>query len=62
MCRNVLIYFNQTLQARVHKLLYESLINFGMLGLGQMESVQFSPYEKSYEPWDTLEKWYCKIH
>lgn len=61
LCRNVLIYFNQTLQARVHKLLYESLINFGMLGLGQMESVQFSPYENNYEPWDTLEKWYCKI-
>lgn len=61
LCRNVLIYFDQTLQARVHKLLYESLINFGMLGLGQMESVQFSPYEKCYEAWDTLEKWYCKI-
>lgn len=61
LCRNVLIYFDQTLQTRVHKLLYESLINFGMLGLGQMESVQFSPYEKNYEAWDTLEKWYCKI-
>lgn len=61
LCRNVLIYFNPTLQARVHKLLYESLIHFGMLGLGQMESVQFSPYEKNYQAWDTVEKWYCKI-
>lgn len=62
LCRNVLIYFDQTLQARVHKLLYESLIHFGMLGLGQMESIQFSPYEKSYEARDNLEKWYCKIY
>lgn len=62
LCRNVLIYFDQTLQTRVHQLLYESLINFGMLGLGQMESIQFSPYETCYEAQDSLEKWYSKVH
>jgi chemotaxis protein methyltransferase CheR len=49
LCRNVLIYFDQVLQTRVHQLLYESLINFGMLGLGQMESIRFSPFEACYE-------------
>lgn len=61
LCRNVLIYFDQTLQTRVHELLYESLINFGMLGLGQMESIRFSPYETCYEARDSLEKWYSKV-
>ncbi len=61
LCRNVLIYFDQSLQARVHKLLYDSLITFGMLGLGQMESIRFSPYETNYEAMDSLEKWYSKI-
>ena len=61
LCRNVLIYFDQTLQARVHQLLYDSLINFGMLGLGQMESIHFSPYESCYETRDSSEKWYSKV-
>ena len=61
LCRNVLIYFDQTLQTRVHQLLYESLINFGMLGLGQMESIRFSPYESCYETRDSTEKWYSKV-
>lgn len=61
LCRNVLIYFDQTLQERVHKLLYESLINFGMLGLGQMESIRFSPLEACYEGIDSIEKWYSKV-
>ena len=61
LCRNVLIYFDQTLQTRVHQLLYGSLINFGMLGLGQMESIRFSPYESCYETRDSTEKWYSKV-
>lgn len=61
LCRNVLIYFDQVLQARVHHLLYESLINFGMLGLGQMESIRFSPFEACYEMRDSTEKWYSKV-
>src|SRR5688500_14800320 len=34
LCRNVLIYFEPPLQERVHRLLYESLKRFGILGLG----------------------------
>lgn len=61
LCRNVLIYFDQTLQARVHKLIYDSLISFGMLGLGQMESIKFSPHEISFDTLDMNEKWYTKV-
>lgn len=61
LCRNVLIYFDQSLQDRVHRLLYESLTTFGMLGLGQMETVRFSHFEDAYEVLDNVEKWYSKI-
>ena len=61
LCRNVLIYFDPALQARVHRLLYESLASFGMLGLGQMESIKFSEREASYETLDSMEKWYRKL-
>lgn len=61
LCRNVMIYFDQTLQARVHRLLYESLTTFGMLGLGQKEAVRFSPHEACYEELDRTEKWYRKV-
>jgi chemotaxis protein methyltransferase CheR len=49
LCRNVLIYFNRTLQQRVHQLFYDSLCSFGILGLGQRESLKLSPYESRYE-------------
>ena len=45
LCRNVLIYFNRTLQDRVHRLLYQSLVRFGFLGLGTKETVRFTPHE-----------------
>ena len=47
-CRNVMIYFNAELQARTHRLLYDSLAMFGYLGLGRGETVRFSPYEDCY--------------
>lgn len=49
LCRNVLIYFNRTLQQRVHQLFYDSLCSFGILGLGRRESLKLSPYEPCYE-------------
>jgi chemotaxis protein methyltransferase CheR len=48
-CRNVLIYFNRTLQDRVHRLLYDSLVRFGFLGLGLKETTRFTPHEAHYE-------------
>jgi chemotaxis protein methyltransferase CheR len=49
LCRNVLIYFNKTLQARVHNLFYQSLVSFGVLGLGHQESIRFNAHEQDYE-------------
>lgn len=49
LCRNVMIYFNQTLADRVHRLLFESLMPNGFLCLGNKESVQFTPHEDCYE-------------
>ena len=43
-CRNVLIYFNRTLQDRALGLFHESLCHRGFLGLGSKESIDFSAY------------------
>ncbi len=60
-CRNVLIYFNQSLQERVHQLLYDSLSPFGILGLGHQESLKFTPHEHDYETLEMAEKLYRRI-
>ena len=59
-CRNVLIYFDQTLQNRVHQLFYDSLVRLGVLCLGSKESLKFSKYEACYERLDATEKIYRK--
>ncbi len=61
LCRNVLIYFNQSLQERVHKLLYESLVRFGILGLGRQESLKFTPHEPDYDVLEKHEKLYRRL-
>lgn len=61
LCRNVMIYFDRTLQARVHRLLYESLVPFGLLGLGDKETTRFSPHEGDYEELDGGQKWFRKL-
>src|SRR5437870_1765526 len=60
-CRNVMIYFDRTLQDRVHRLFFESLVTFGVLGLGHKEAIRFSPHEAGYEELDANEKLYRKI-
>lgn len=61
LCRNVLIYFDQVLQERVHKLFHESLRMFGILALGQRETLKTTSYEKFYETLDLSERIYRKI-
>jgi chemotaxis protein methyltransferase CheR len=61
LCRNVLIYFDKTLQAKVHGLFFNSLANFGVLALGSKESMRFSPYEERYEQLDGPEKIFRKV-
>lgn len=57
-CRNVLIYFNSTLQNHVHELFYNSLCKFGILGLGKQETLRFSAYEIHYDELVRAEKLY----
>lgn len=61
LCRNVLIYFDRTLQARVHALLFDSLATFGVLALGSKESLRFSAFEPCYEVLDGSAKLYRKV-
>ena len=61
-CRNVLIYFDKTLQNRVHSLFYDSLVMFGLMALGSKESLKFSQYEPCYEKLSGTEKLYRKVH
>jgi chemotaxis protein methyltransferase CheR len=61
LCRNVLIYFDKSLQSRVHGLFYDSLATFGILVLGSKESLRFSPYEDNYEQINGPEKIFRKV-
>ncbi|WP_234978371.1 CheR family methyltransferase [Bacillus tuaregi] len=61
LCRNVLIYFNKGLQKKVHKLFYESLGMFGILGLGDKESLYYLEISDSYEELSVSQKLYKKI-
>jgi chemotaxis protein methyltransferase CheR len=49
-CRNVLIYFNRSLQDRALGLFHESLTHRGFLGLGTKETLDFSAYADRFEP------------
>lgn len=61
LCRNVMIYFNKDLQARVHNLLYDSLSMFGVFGLGNQESLKFTPRAAFYEHLNDKDKLYRKV-
>ena len=60
-CRNVMIYFNRTLQARVHHLLHDSLADFGYLGLGRSETLRDTEQEGRYEIISPRERIYRKL-
>jgi Methylase of chemotaxis methyl-accepting proteins len=48
LCRNVMIYFNKTLQDKVLRLFDQSLHPLGFLGLGNKETIRFSSIEHRY--------------
>lgn len=50
LCRNVLIYFDRTLQGKVLQLFSESLARGGFLCLGTQESLQFSAMGERFAP------------
>jgi chemotaxis protein methyltransferase CheR len=59
-CRNVLIYFNKSLQDKVLQLFYNSLTKKGMLAIGSKETLMFSPIESKMQvinaKWKTWKK------
>lgn len=48
-CRNVLIYFNKSLQDNVLQMFYNSLSENGMLAIGSKETIMFSPIESKMQ-------------
>ncbi|MCP1144767.1 CheR family methyltransferase [Lysinibacillus endophyticus] len=61
LCRNVLIYFNKELQNSVHELFYNSLGMFGVLCLGNKESITYTKLQDYYEAINHHQKIYRKI-
>jgi len=61
LCRNVLIYFDKTLQSKVHSLFYDSLAMFGVLVLGSKETPRFMAHEECYEQIAPPEKIFRKV-
>ena len=61
LCRNVMIYFDRELQNRVHDLFYQSLVQLGVLCLGNKETIRFTRYEEQYEALDLKEKIYRRV-
>jgi chemotaxis protein methyltransferase CheR len=61
LCRNVLIYFDKTLQSKVHSLFYDSLAMFGVLVLGSKETLRFMAHEECYEQMAPPEKVFRKV-
>src|SRR3954452_21211115 len=60
-CRNVLIYFNNALQARVQRLFLNSLEMFGILGLGKKETIRYTSVTDDYEEIDAEERLYRRV-
>jgi chemotaxis protein methyltransferase CheR len=60
LCRNVMIYFDSTLQRRVFELFDNSLARFGILALGHKESIRNNPNAKNYEEIDAEERIFRK--
>jgi chemotaxis protein methyltransferase CheR len=49
LCRNVMIYFNDELQSQVFRAFHDSLCMYGILGLGNKESLRHCPKVDAYE-------------
>ena len=60
-CRNVLIYFNRTLQDRALGLFRRALVPLGFLGLGSRETVQFSAHAEAFDVVDREARFFRKV-
>ena len=61
MCRNVMIYFNPTLQARALGLFRDSLVRLGFLCLGSKETLKGTAQEATLDDFDGAERIYRKV-
>jgi len=61
LCRNVMIYFNQTLQNEVLKKFHGSLFKYGYLAIGSKESLIWCDYANRFIVVNNEEKIYKKI-
>lgn len=61
LCRNVLIYFNSTLQKRVLTLFHDSLLHGGFLALGSKESLRQHEFKGKFAEMETTWKVYRKF-
>lgn len=59
-CRNVLIYFDRTLQDRAIGLFQNALVRKGFLGLGAKESLRFSSHAEAFSEFSREDKIYQK--
>jgi len=57
-CRNVLIYFDRSLQDRALGLMKDSLCRRGFLGLGSKESLMFSQHAAAFRDFVVTERWF----
>ena len=60
-CRNVMIYFDRTLQDRALGLFHESLSRKGFLGLGSKENLRFSVHAGGFTEFVRDEKIYQRL-
>ena len=61
LCRNVMIYFNQTLQNQVLKVFHESLFKYSYLAVGSKESLIWCEIANKFSVVNNEEKIYKKI-
>ena len=59
-CRNVLIYFDRSLQERALGVMTDALMRRGFLGLGPKETLRFSSCKESFGTVQEAERWYQK--
>jgi chemotaxis protein methyltransferase CheR len=61
LCRNVIMYFDRSLQDKVIALFAASLCPYGFVGLGDKESFHFSEFRSEFEEVDVKQRIYRKI-
>jgi chemotaxis protein methyltransferase CheR len=61
LCRNVMIYFNQSLQNDVLAKMHQNLILKGFLSMGQKESLTWCDVASKFESFSSEEKVYRKV-